>query len=92
MKISNNTQNFYNPKFGAIFNFQNDGSYAANSVLRALKTNTVADEAKKLERKFMIGIGQIYVYVPDEKLELLKNKLNCALTQDMYQKYLERVD
>ena len=93
MQIYNSTQKpNYNPQFGAIFKFNKTAESTAEVVLNVIKKSTVTDEAQKLEKKFEVGIGEAYVYIPDARMKEFADRLACSLTQECYNKYLTRVD
>ncbi len=85
--VNNNT----NLQFGAIFKFTKVAGSVGELVEDALKSSTVAAEAEKIERKFAVGGGSLYVYIPDENMEKLLKNLRC-LNRDAYTELLTRVD
>lgn len=93
MQIYNsNPKTNYKPQFGAIFKFNKTAEATAEVVLNVIKKSTIPEEAQKLEKKFEIGIGETYVYIPDSKMKEFANRLACSLTAESYNKYLTRVD
>lgn len=81
-----------NTNFGAIFNLKKTSSSLSQVVIDAVKSSTVPAEAQKIERKFQIGGGSLYVYVPDENLEKLLQKLNNRITPDAQTDFITRID
>lgn len=93
MQIYNSIQKTcYNPQFGAIFKFNKTAESTSEIVLNVIKNSTVADEAEKLEKKFQVGIGEAYVYIPDDNMKDFVRRLECSLTPECYNKYLTRID
>ncbi len=77
--------------FGAIFKFTKTADSACDIIEDALKKSTVPAEAEKISRKFQIGGGSLYVYVPDENMQKLLNNLKY-ITRSAYTEFLTRVD
>lgn len=92
MKISNSITNTYRPQFGAIFKFRNDGSKMASDIKRTVAMYTNEAEAQKLENKYELGCGDLYIYIPNSQLDKLKNCLNTDYKSHQYNEYLERMD
>ena len=80
-----------NTNFGAIFKFTKTADSACDVIQNALKAATVPAEAEKIDRKFQIVGGSLYVYVPDENLQKLLDKLKW-ITKEAYIEYLTRID
>lgn len=81
-----------NTNFGAIFNLRKTSNSLSQTVIDAVKNATVPAEAQKIEKKFQIGGGSLYVYVPDENLEKLLQRLNSRITPDAQVDFITRVD
>ena len=88
MQIKNNN---YSQNFGAIFKFTETSNSLSHIVEKALKESTIPAETQKIEKKFQIGGGSLYVYVPDENLQKLLDKLKY-LKQEAYTEFITRVD
>lgn len=77
--------------FGAIFKFTKTGDPACDIIEGALKASTVPAEVQKISKKFQVGGGSLYVYVPDENMQKLLDKLKY-ITRNAYTDLLTRVD
>lgn len=77
--------------FGAIFKYTKTSDSVCPVVEEALKAATVPAEREKIEKKFQVGGGSLYVYVPDENITKLLNKLKY-IKSDAYADILTRVD
>ena len=80
-----------NTNFGAIFKYTKTSSSACDIIEKALKESTVPAEAEKISKKFQIGGGSLYVYVPDENMKKMFDKLKY-ITRESYIDLLTRVD
>ena len=80
-----------NTNFGAIFKYTKTSSSACDIIEKAIKESTVPAEAEKISKKFQIGGGSLYVYVPDENMKKLFDKLKY-ITRESYIDLLTRVD
>lgn len=80
-----------NTNFGAIFKFTKTGDPACDIIEGALKASTVPAEAQKISKKFQVGGGSLYVYVPDENMQKFLDKLKY-ITRNAYTDLLTRVD
>lgn len=87
MQINNNS----NTNFGAIFRYKKTTDPACDIIEDALKASTVRAEAEKIQKKFQVGGGSLYVYVPDENIQKLLDKLKY-ITKNAYIDLLTRVD
>ncbi len=77
--------------FGAIFNLKKTPDKISQIVIDAVAESTVPAEAEKIAKKFQIGGGSLYVYVPDENMQKLFNKLKYV-NQEATITHLTRVD
>ncbi len=87
MKIDNNN----NIHFGAIFNLKKTSDSFSQLIIDAVAESTVPAEAQKIAKKFQIGGGSLFVYVPDENMQKLLDKLKY-ISQDACVQHLTRVD
>lgn len=77
--------------FGAIFKFKKTSDTVCPIVEDALKAVTVPAEREKIKNKFQVGGGSLYVYVPDENMNKLLDKLKY-IKSEAYTDILERID
>ena len=77
--------------FGAIFKYTKTADPVCPIVEDALKATTVPVEKEKINKKFQMGGGSLYVYVPDENLNKLRDKLKY-IQANSYTDILVRID
>ena len=81
-----------NINFGAIFKVNKLADSASEVVLDAVKSCTIPEETQKIQNKFSIGGGELFVFVPNENLQKLLKLLNSRLAHECIAKYLTKVD
>ncbi len=91
MQVPKTNTNF-NPQFKAIFKLDKNTKTMCEMVINSVKECTVPEEALKIENKFDIGGGSLYVYVPNENLQKLKNLLSRRIAIEAVTEFLTRVD
>lgn len=88
----NNVNNQTNPNFGAIFKLTKNTKSMSEIVIDTVKRCTVQEEAEKIEQKFQIGGGSLFVYVPNARLQELQERLRRIIVSDALPEYITRID
>lgn len=91
MQVPKTNTNF-TPQFKAIFKLDKNTKTMCETVIASVKECTVPEEVSKIENKFDIGGGSLYVYVPNENLQKLKNLLARRIVPEAVPEFLTRVD
>lgn len=89
MKVSNYNNN--NIQFGAIFNLKKTTHDVSEVIIDAVAKSTVPAEAEKIAKKFQVGGGSLPVYIPDENMQKLLNKLQF-ISREAIVEHLTRID
>ncbi|MBP3924242.1 hypothetical protein J6E39_03265 [bacterium] len=93
MQVDRTTQKYNNNvQFGAIFKVKKLADSTSDVIIDLVKRNTIEDEVKKINNKFLIGGGELFVYVPDKNLQKLLDNLNSRIANQYHANYLTRVD
>jgi len=93
MQIDKINQRYNNDvQFGAIFKVKKLADSTSDVVIDIVKRHTIEDEVKKIDDKFLIGGGELFVYVPNKNLQNLLSNLNSRIANQYHANYLTRVD
>lgn len=90
MKV-NSYDNKNNVHFGAIFNLKKTSKEISEVIIDAVSKSTVPAEAEKIAKKFQVGGGSVYVYIPDENMQKLLDKLQFV-SREARIEHLTKID